>query len=44
MSPRPSEDGMLGIDAIAETCWQIHRQHRSAGTHEVNLRALKEAF
>jgi NAD(P)-dependent dehydrogenase (short-subunit alcohol dehydrogenase family) len=38
------EDGMLGIDAIAETYWQIHRQHRSAWTQEVDLRPFKEPF
>jgi NAD(P)-dependent dehydrogenase (short-subunit alcohol dehydrogenase family) len=37
-------DGLLGIDAIAETYWQIHRQHRSAWTHEVDLRPFKEPF
>ena len=41
---RLGEDGMLGIDAIAETYGQIHRQHRSAWTHEVDLRPFKEAF
>jgi NAD(P)-dependent dehydrogenase (short-subunit alcohol dehydrogenase family) len=38
------EDGLLGIDAIAETYWQIHRQSRSAWTHEVDLRPFKESF
>lgn len=38
------EDGLLGIDAIAETYWQIHRQPRSAWTQEVDLRPYKEAF
>jgi hypothetical protein len=38
------EDGLLGIDAIAETFWQIHRQPRSAWTQEVDLRPFKEAF
>jgi NAD(P)-dependent dehydrogenase (short-subunit alcohol dehydrogenase family) len=38
------EDGLLGIDAIAETYWQIHRQPRSAWTHEVDLRPFKESF
>jgi hypothetical protein len=28
------EDGLLGIDAIAETYWHIHRQPRSAWTQE----------
>jgi NAD(P)-dependent dehydrogenase (short-subunit alcohol dehydrogenase family) len=38
------EDGMLGIEAIAETYWQIHRQKRSAWTQEVDLRPFKESF
>ena len=38
------EDGLLDIDAIAETYWQIHTQHRTAWTHEVDLRPFKEPF
>ncbi len=38
------EDGLLGIDAIAETYWQIHRQPRSAWAQEVDLRPYKEPF
>ena len=38
------EDGLLDIDAIAETYWQIHRQPRSAWTQEVDLRPFKEPF
>lgn len=38
------EDGLLDIDAIAEAYWQIHRQHRSAWTHEIDLRPYKESF
>lgn len=37
-------DGLLDIDAIAEVYWQIHRQHRSAWTHEIDLRPHKEPF
>lgn len=37
-------DGLLGIDAIAETDWHIHRQHPSAWTQEVDLRPFKESF
>jgi NAD(P)-dependent dehydrogenase (short-subunit alcohol dehydrogenase family) len=37
-------DGLLDPDAIAETYWQLHRQHRSAWTHELDLRPYKEAF
>ncbi len=38
------EDGLLGIDAIAETYWHIHRQPRSAWTQETDLRPFKENF
>jgi NAD(P)-dependent dehydrogenase (short-subunit alcohol dehydrogenase family) len=37
-------DGLLNIDAIAEAYWQIHTQHRSAWTQELDLRPYKEAF
>jgi NAD(P)-dependent dehydrogenase (short-subunit alcohol dehydrogenase family) len=37
-------DGALHPHAIAETYWQIHSQHRSAWTHEVDLRPWKEPF
>jgi NAD(P)-dependent dehydrogenase (short-subunit alcohol dehydrogenase family) len=38
------EDGLLGVDAIAETYWQIHRQARSAWAQEIDLRPFKENF
>ncbi|MGO4715569.1 SDR family NAD(P)-dependent oxidoreductase [Bradyrhizobium sp. 2TAF24] len=38
------EDGLLGVDAIAETYWQLHRQPRSAWTQEIDLRPFKETF
>ena len=38
------EDGLLAIEPIADTYWQIHRQPRSAWAHEVDLRPFKEAF
>jgi hypothetical protein len=37
-------EGLLDPDAIAETYWQLHQQHRSAWTHELDLRPYKEAF
>jgi len=37
-------DGLLGIDAIADAYWHVHRQHRSAWTHEIDLRPFKEPF
>ena len=38
------EDGLLNIESIAEAYWQIHRQARSAWTHEIDLRPFKEPF
>lgn len=38
------DDGLLSLDAIAETYWQLHAQHRSAWTHELDLRPSKESF
>jgi NAD(P)-dependent dehydrogenase (short-subunit alcohol dehydrogenase family) len=37
-------DGLLNIDAIAEAYWHLHGQHRSAWTHELDLRPFKERF
>lgn len=36
------EDGGLSPDAIAEAYWSVHAQHRSAWTHEMDLRPFKE--
>jgi NAD(P)-dependent dehydrogenase (short-subunit alcohol dehydrogenase family) len=38
------EDGLLGIDAIADAYWHIHRQHRSAWSQEIDLRPYREPF
>ncbi len=38
------EDGLLGIDAIAETYWHIHKQPKTAWAQEVDLRPYKEPF
>ena len=32
------------IEAIADSYWHLHRQHRSAWTHELDLRPYKEPF
>ncbi|MEJ0024478.1 MAG: SDR family NAD(P)-dependent oxidoreductase [Rhizomicrobium sp.] len=37
-------DGLLDIDAIAETYWVLHHQHRSAWTLELDLRPWAEPF
>lgn len=39
---RLGEDGGLDPDAIAEAFWAMHAQHRSAWTHELDLRPFKE--
>jgi NAD(P)-dependent dehydrogenase (short-subunit alcohol dehydrogenase family) len=38
------KDGLLEPDAIAESYWQLHRQPRSAWSHEIDLRPFKETF
>ena len=38
------ENGLLDLDAIADTYWMLHRQHRTAWTHELDLRPFKEPF
>lgn len=37
-------DGLLAPDAIAETYWQLHTQHRSAWALDVDLRPWVEKF
>lgn len=37
-------DGLLQLEAIAETYWAIHQQHPSAWTHELDLRPFNEPF
>jgi len=39
-----SEDGILSPDAIAENYWNLHRQPRSAWTHELDLRPWAETW
>ncbi|NRA03857.1 MAG: SDR family NAD(P)-dependent oxidoreductase [Myxococcales bacterium] len=41
---RKGEGGMLEPEAIAETYWQLHRQHATAWTHELDLRPAREPF
>jgi NAD(P)-dependent dehydrogenase (short-subunit alcohol dehydrogenase family) len=38
------EDQLLRPEAIAETYWHLHGQHRSAWTHELDLRPYRERF
>jgi NAD(P)-dependent dehydrogenase (short-subunit alcohol dehydrogenase family) len=38
------ENGALHTEAIAETYWQLHLQHPSAWTQELDVRPFKECF
>ena len=38
------EDGLLDLDAIADTYWHLYCQHKTAWSHEVDLRPYKEPF
>jgi NAD(P)-dependent dehydrogenase (short-subunit alcohol dehydrogenase family) len=38
------EDGLLDPDAIADAYWFLHQQHRSAWTHELDLRPWVEQW
>ena len=38
------ENGLLSPTAIAESYWQLHVQHPSAWTFEIDLRPFKETF
>jgi NAD(P)-dependent dehydrogenase (short-subunit alcohol dehydrogenase family) len=44
LKERLGEDGMLGVDAIADAYWMLHAQQRSAWTLELDLRPYKESF
>ncbi|HVR28565.1 MAG TPA: SDR family NAD(P)-dependent oxidoreductase [Thermoanaerobaculia bacterium] len=44
LKQRLGEDGMLLPDAIAAAYWDVHRQQRSAWSHEIDLRPWKEGF
>jgi NAD(P)-dependent dehydrogenase (short-subunit alcohol dehydrogenase family) len=44
MHAEKGNDGLLDPDAIAEAYWQLHRQPKSAWTHELDLRPYKEGF
>jgi len=44
MSPDREDHTMLSPDAIAETYWQLHAQHPTAWTLELDLRPAVESF
>ncbi|MGB0955808.1 MAG: SDR family NAD(P)-dependent oxidoreductase [Panacagrimonas sp.] len=41
---RKGVDGALKPDQVARSFWMLHQQHRSAWTHELDLRPWKESF
>ena len=41
---RKGQDGALQPDDVAKAFWMLHQQHRSAWTHELDLRPHAEAF
>ncbi len=41
---RMGENGLLNPDAIAESYWQLHLQHPSSWSFEIDLRPFKETF
>jgi len=43
-SPDRDLSTFLAPDAIAETYWQLHAQHATAWTHEIDLRPASEKF
>lgn len=44
LKEKMGENGMLSPEAIAESYWQLHLQHPSAWTFEIDLRPFKETF
>ncbi|OYT99338.1 MAG: glucose 1-dehydrogenase [Burkholderiales bacterium PBB1] len=44
MVEQRGEDGLLDVDAIAETYWHLHKQPNTAWAQEIDLRPYKELF
>lgn len=44
MVEQRGEDGLLDVDAIADTYWHLHQQPRTAWAQEIDLRPYKETF
>ena len=44
MVEQRGEDGLLNVDAIAETYWHLHKQPNTAWAQEIDLRPYKELF
>jgi len=44
VAERLGEEGMVGLVGLAEAYWQLHKQPRTAWTHEIDVRTLKETW
>ena len=44
MVEQRGDDGLLGVDGIADTYWFLHKQPRNTWTQEIDLRPHKESF
>ncbi|MGH8506933.1 MAG: SDR family NAD(P)-dependent oxidoreductase [Stenotrophobium sp.] len=44
MVEQRGDDGLLGVEGIAEAYWFLHKQPRNAWTQELDLRPHKESF
>jgi NAD(P)-dependent dehydrogenase (short-subunit alcohol dehydrogenase family) len=38
------EDGLVGLEGLADVYWHLHKQPRTAWTHELDVRTHKEPF
>jgi len=44
LAERKGPDGLLLVNAIADVFWNLHQQHRSAWSQEIDLRPFTEQF
>ena len=44
LAAEKGDEGLLDLEAIAATYWHLYTQHRTAWTHEVDLRPAVEPF
>lgn len=44
VAERLGDEGMVGLTGLAEAYWNLHKQPRTAWTHEIDVRTLKETW
>jgi NAD(P)-dependent dehydrogenase (short-subunit alcohol dehydrogenase family) len=44
VAERLGDDGMVGLDGLAQAYWALHRQPKNAWTFEIDVRPYKEAW